>query len=465
MDAAPSTYRDAANGDSTGEAPPRAGALSAIEAAPTQPDTAPAAKAAPIQIALVLLGVVAFLYFARPVVLPIFLACVAGMALKPLIRWLSYGHIPPAISAAVVLCLLAAAIGIGFFQLGRPAMTWMNDAPAHMAELRQRVQRMFPRVARFSQAADAVNNLGAAEEEQKKVTTVELKTSRVPSTFINWTGTFLAGVGETLVLLYLLLASGDLFLQKLVHVMPTFREKKSAVEISHEIQQNISNYLFSVSLINIGLGVVVSGGLYWLGVPNAVMWGMLVAILNFVPYFGPVAGIILLAAVGLLTFDTLWKGLLPPAWYLLLHLLEANFITPVLLGRRFTLNPVVIFVSLIFWTWLWGVPGALLSVPILVSIKVICDRVPSMSRVSELLTSESNSIFDNLNHTQALLPYAAAVGSVAATCVIERAPHPHSGYRAAVTRVEPQDLAKFEGEGGREARELGRPHPEEPGAQ
>ena len=98
------------------------------------------------------------------------------------------------------------------------------------------------------------------------------------------------------------------------------------------------------------------------------------------------AGVILLAAVGLITFDTLWQGLLPPAWYLLLHLLEANLITPVLLGRRFTINPVVIFVSLIFWTWLWGVPGALLSVPILVSIKVVCDRVPAMSPVSELFS-------------------------------------------------------------------------------
>jgi len=192
------------------------------------------------------------------------------------------------------------------------------------------------------------------------------------------------GLGETLVLVYLLLASGDLFLQKLVRVMPTLSDKKRAVEISHEIQQNISNYLFSVSLINVGLGLVVSGGLYFMGVPNAVMWGMLVAVLNFVPYFGPVAGVILLATVGLLTFDTLWQGLLPAAWYLLLHLLEANLITPVLLGRRFTLNPVVIFVSLIFWTWLWGVPGALLSVPILVSIKVISDRVPAMSPVSEL---------------------------------------------------------------------------------
>src|ERR1017187_7739722 len=351
MEADPPTRQNTANGDPTAAALAGANALSATEASPAEPKTAAAAKATRMQIALVVLGVVAFLYFARPVVLPIFLACVGGMTLKPLIRWLSQWHIPPALSAAVVLSLLAVGVTIGFIQIERPA-------PA-----------------------------------------VELKTSRVP-TFINWTGTFLAGLGESLVLLYLLLASGDLFLQKLVRVMPTMHDKKRAVDISHEIQQQISNYLLSVSLINLGLGIIVGGGLYWLGVPNAAMWGMMVALFNFIPYFGPVAGISLLAVVGLLTFDTVWKGLLPPAWYLLLHLLEANFITPVLLGRRFTLNPVVIFVSLIFWTWLWGMPGALLSVPILVSIKVICERFPSMSHVSELLTSESNSIFDNLKLLQ-----------------------------------------------------------------
>ncbi len=351
-----------------------------------EPIGAAVGKTVLMQIGMIVLGTIAFLYFARPVILPVFLACVAGMTLKPLIRWLSCCHIPPAISAAVVLGFLVSAVGIGFFQLGRPALTWMNEAPQHMTQLRQRVQKAFPRIARFNQAAAAVDNLGATEAEQQKAPTVELKTSRVPSTFINWTGTFLVGGGETLVLLYLLLASGDLFLQKLVRVMPTLRDKKRAVEISHEVQQNISNYLFSVSLINLGLGVVVSGGLYFMGVPNAAMWGILVAVLNFVPYFGPVAGVIVLGTVGLLTFDTLWKGLLPPAWYLLLHMLEANLITPVLLGRRFTLNPAVIFVSLIFWTWLWGVPGALLSVPILVSIKVVCDHVPAMSPASELLS-------------------------------------------------------------------------------
>ena len=336
------------------------------------------------------LGAIAFLYFARPVLLPVFLACMAGMTLRPLIRWLSKWRIPAALSAAIVLGLLMGAIGIGFFEMGRPALMWMNEAPQHMTELRHRVQKLFPRLVRFSQAAAAVNNLGATDEEkkeeQKKAPIMEIKETRGTSSILNWTGTVLVGLGETLVLLYLLLASGDLFLQKLVHVMPTLHDKKRAVEISHEIQQNISNYLFSVSLINLGLGIIASAGLYFLGVPNAAMWGMLVAILNFVPYFGPIVGVIFLAAVGLLSFDTLWQGLLPPGWYLLLHLLEANLITPVLLGRRFTLNPAVIFVSLIFWTWLWGVPGALLSVPVLVSVKVICDRVPTLSSVSELLT-------------------------------------------------------------------------------
>jgi predicted PurR-regulated permease PerM len=389
MDAATITRPIVTKNDSMAAAAPCVDPFS-VEPPPAERIAAKATKTTPVQIILMVLGTIAFLYFARPLVLPVVLACVAGMTLKPLIRWSSCCHIPPALSAAVVLCFLVAAVGVGFFQLGHPASMWINEAPQHMTELRQRVVKLFPRAARFGAAAAAVNDLGATDAEkaaeQMKTPTLEVKESRGTSSILNWTGTLLVGLGETLVLVYLLLASGDLFLQKLVRVMPTLSDKKRAVEISHEIQQNISNYLFSVSLINLGLGVVVSGGLYFMGVPNAAMWGILVAILNFVPYFGPVAGVILLAAVGLLAYDTLWQGLLPPAWYLLLHHLETNLITPVLLGRRFTLNPVVIFVSLIFWMWIWGVPGALLSVPILVSIKVVCDHVPAMSPVSELLS-------------------------------------------------------------------------------
>jgi len=339
-----------------------------------------------VQVSLLILATIAFFFFARSVVLPILLAAMAGTTLRPLIRTSQCFGVPPVVSAAAVLAVLAAVLGLGFFELGRPAVEWMNEAPEHMSELKRRVQRMVPGVARFSQAALAVNSLGAADPTAPTAAKpLELNASRMPSLF-NWTGTFLAGVGETFVLLYLVLASGDLFLQKLVRLMPRFRDKKRAVEISHEIQQNISHYLLSVSVINILLGVLVSAGLYWLQVPNPLMWGAVVTILNFVPYFGPLVGIMLIGIVGLLTFDTLWRGLLPSAWYLGLHFLEANFFTPMLLGRRFTINPVVIFVFLIFWTWLWGVPGALLSAPILVAIKAICDRLPTLAPVSELLS-------------------------------------------------------------------------------
>lgn len=341
------------------------------------------------QVILVVLGITAFLYFARPVMLPLFLACLVTMALKPVMNGLSYMRIPTVPSAAIVVVLLVATVSVGFVELGRPAIHWIDDAPDHITQLRGRVQKLLPTASSMGRAMDSVSDLGATEAEKKadrkKAPVVEIKDERGTSSILNWTGTVLAGLGEVLVLTYLLLASGDLFLHKFVHVMPTLRDKKRAVEISHEVQSNISNYLSSVLLINLGLGAVAAAGFFALGVPKAAMWGMLVALLNFVPYFGPVVVVVLLAAVGLLSFDALWQWLLPACWYLALHLLESNIVTPILLGRRFTLNPVAIFVSLIFWLWLWGIPGALISVPILVSIKAVCDRFPSASFVSELI--------------------------------------------------------------------------------
>src|ERR1041385_1012996 len=167
MDAATLTQTIAAKDDPAVEAASRADAPGA-EPPPADLIAAAVTKMTPVQIVLSLLGTVAFLYFARPVVLPVFLACVAAMALKPLIRWLSCCHIPPALSAAVVLCVLVSAIGIGFFQLGHPALAWVNEAPQHMTELRQRVQKILPSGARFSKAAAAVSNLGATEAEKKE---------------------------------------------------------------------------------------------------------------------------------------------------------------------------------------------------------------------------------------------------------------------------------------------------------
>jgi predicted PurR-regulated permease PerM len=338
---------------------------------------------------IVVLGVVALLFFGRPVILPLFLACLAAMALKPLMRGLSAVGLPPSPAAAIVCLVLLAGVTTGFVELGRPVMRWVDDAPQNIANLRTRFEKRFPNALRVGHALDAMSELGdnppAKKDGDKTVSTVEIREKRGTGSILNWTGTALAGLGETFVLIYLLLASGDMFMQKLVRVMPTLRDKKRAVEISHEVQLNISNYLFSVSLINTCLGGVAAAGFYFLGVPRAGMWGVLAAILNFVPYFGPVLVIGMLGIVGMTSFDTMPQCLMPACWYLILHLLESNFVTPILLGRRLTLNPVAIFVSIIFWFWLWGIPGALIAVPVLVSVKAACDRIPQASYISEII--------------------------------------------------------------------------------
>jgi len=341
-----------------------------------------------VQVMLLVLGSMAFLYFARPVVLPVVIAVMAATTLKPLIRGLAFLGLPTVPSAILVFTVLLAAAGVAFFEVGRPAIAWMDDAPEHMADLRTRAKRLFPNAERMTNAVNAVNQLAAPapkKDDRQKVETVEIHDQRGASSILNWTGTALAGLGEVLVLIYLVLSSGDMFMQKLVRIMPSLREKKRAVEVTREIQSNIAVYLFSVTGINVVLGTIAGIGFYFMGLPKPAMWGMLIALLNYVPYFGPVVGVMLVGAAGFLSFDTVGLALMPGAWFLLLHLVESNFVTPILLGRRFTLNPVAIFISLMFWFWLWGIPGALLSVPILVSIKSVCDRFPKAELVSEFI--------------------------------------------------------------------------------
>lgn len=339
---------------------------------------------------LAVLAIIAFLHLGRPFVLPIFLAAFLAMTVKPVMGWLGVIRIPAPVGAAVVLGCLVALAGFSFVRLSQPAVKWMNDAPVHLTQLRQRANSLFTFGPRLTEAATAVNNLVAAAPEKppatKSVTLVEVKEPTHNNAWMAWTSTFLQSAVETIILAYLLLAAGDRPLQKLVHVMPTLRDKIRAVDISHEIQRGISDYLFTLSLINLALGLLVATGLYFLGVPNAMMWGVGAMLLNYIPYFGPFVGIVLVGVVGVLTFPMLGKGLLPGLWYLTLHLAETNLVSPFTLGRRLRLNPVMIFISLMFWTWLWGIPGAWLSMPILVATKVVCDRIPSLSNVAELIS-------------------------------------------------------------------------------
>ncbi len=298
--------------------------------------------------------------------------------MQQLLRW----HIPRALGAALILGILLSAITVSFVELRQPATNWINNAPQNLAHLRERVEKLLP-TDKIKQAADVLNQTGVGEKGGK-APALELKSVADPGKAINWTAGFLAGLIEMVVLLYMFLVLGDAFMSKILNGGDP-QERKRVMTISNEVQQNISHYLFTVSIINFSLGIAVGLGLYFLGVPNAPLWALLAALLNYIPYFGPITGMIIVMIVNLVTFDTFPRIMLPAAWYLLLHLAEADFITPVLLGRHFTISPLVVFASLLFGIWLWGVLGALLCVPILISLKVLCERVPALTFANRFL--------------------------------------------------------------------------------
>ncbi|MGB5057019.1 MAG: AI-2E family transporter, partial [Nitrospirales bacterium] len=203
---------------------------------------------------------------------------------------------------------------------------------------------------------------------------------------IGWTTEFILGLVSTMILLYFFLASGDLFLEKLVKVLPRFSDKRRAVEIVRGIEGNISSYLVTVTSVNVGLALVTSLAMYLLGMPNSYLWGAMAGILNFIPYVGSIIGLGAVTLAATITFEHMNMVALVSGTYLFLTAIEGNFITPHLLGRKLTLNPVIILVSVLFWGWLWGAVGALLAVPFVASLKIICDQIEPLNSIGEFLS-------------------------------------------------------------------------------
>ena len=152
-----------------------------------------------------------------------------------------------------------------------------------------------------------------------------------------------------------------------------------------EIESSISTYLLTAASINVTEGIVVGGIMYLWGMPNPALWGALVVLLEFVPYLGALAMVVILSIAALTTFDSVGHAVLIPASFLLVNLIQGNFVSPILLGHRLALNPVALFIGLAFWFWIWGIPGAFIAVPILATFKIFCDHIESMASVGEFL--------------------------------------------------------------------------------
>jgi predicted PurR-regulated permease PerM len=197
----------------------------------------------------------------------------------------------------------------------------------------------------------------------------------------------LAKLALTLILVLFILASGDLFYEKLVRVMPTLSDKKRAVRIFRDVEFEVSRYFLTVAMINAGFGLAVGTTLALFGWATPVVWGLAAALLNFIPYVGGLVAVLIMALVGMVAFDSITFALLGPAIYIGLNVIESNFVTPLIVGRRLELNPVVILLAVTFWGWLWGIAGILIAVPFLVVVKVFADHVEGMRPVGEFLSA------------------------------------------------------------------------------
>jgi predicted PurR-regulated permease PerM len=343
---------------------------------------------------LLLLGIFGLLmlytlYFTSALVLPIIAAFVLSLMLQPGMRALARLHVPSVVAALLMIIIFFGGLTALGYSLSGPASDWIAKFPEGLARVEKRLSFLEAAVSKIQETGSKVEQLAQTASPASEPVTI--KGPGLTGFLLSGTLSSAIGILTTLLLLYFLLSSGDIFLRRLVEVLPRLADKKQAVFIAREIESAISRYLFTVTLMNAGVGVLTGLAAYFCGLYDPVLWGTLAFLLNYVPILGPLFGVAILFMAGLVNFDSTFQALLPAGIYLAIHIIEGETITPMLLARRFTLNPVLIIVSLVFWYWMWGVVGALLAVPLLGTFKIICDRVEPLMAIGHFIGTEAKA--------------------------------------------------------------------------
>jgi predicted PurR-regulated permease PerM len=324
--------------------------------------------------------------YARAFLMPVVMALLLSLVFTPVRRTMERGGLPPGVGAFLIVGTLVVALVAGIGALATPVSGWIERAPLIGTQLEWKLRDLRGATESVRDVAEQVDKLTAGEEDpavQRVVVedggNVALMALTVPAV--------LAQIAFTLVLLFFLLASGEMFYEKIVNVMPTFRDKRTAIRIARDIEGKLSQYLFTITLINAGLGVAVGVTMWALGMPNPLLFGVTAFFLNYVPFLGAVIGVAISTVVAILTFPTLGQGLLVGAVYFLLTSIEGQFVTPWFVGRRLQLNTVVVFLSVTLFAWLWSIVGMLVATPLLVMIRTFCEHIPSLQPLGTFLSA------------------------------------------------------------------------------
>jgi predicted PurR-regulated permease PerM len=291
-------------------------------------------------------------------------------------------HLPRMLAALLlILALFGTIVGLGTAISG-PAAAWAAKLPKGIPQLQERLSFMREPIDTLQRFLHQVENFGETEPSNAGAS---VRGPTLLTKLFTGARNFASGLFTTVLFLFFLLMSGDIFLHRLVEIMPRFSSKRQVVEISQQIESDISAYLVTITIMNAAVGIAMALTMWLTGVGDPILWGTVAFLLNYVPILGTALGVLIFLLAGLLTIDTLWQALLPAGLYLVFHLIEGETVTPMLLARRFTLNPVLVIIALVFWFWMWGIPGAILSVPMLAITKIVCDRLRPLAAFGHFL--------------------------------------------------------------------------------
>jgi predicted PurR-regulated permease PerM len=331
---------------------------------------------------LLALAALAASYAAAEIVLPILLAFVLNLVFRPVLRLLLRARLPQVLAALIIVLSLVALFVAAATLLSGPISNWIGKLPETLPRIEQRLNFMSRPIKSLQGALEHVQGLaaGGAGAQQGAAQGTPLAQKVLAQVW-----TVAAGAFTTLVALFFILVSGETFLRRLVEILPRFKNKRQVVDISQEIENDLSVYLGTITMMNAAVGIATGIVAALCGLGDPLLWGILAFLLNYVPILGPTAGVITFFIAGLVTLDPLWLAFVPAGLYLLIHVAEGETITPMLLARRFTVNPVLVMIGVFFWYWMWGVVGAILATPLLAITKIICDRIEPLQPVGHFI--------------------------------------------------------------------------------
>lgn len=336
-------------------------------------------------IGIFLLTLTAGLAYARAFLMPVVLAFLLALVFSPVRRFLERRGIGSGLAAMLITGSLLALLVAGVLSLAAPVGDWMADAPRIRQQIELKLEGLSGRAQEVREVAEQVEELAEGVTEPG-VQEVVVQQPGIATSLALVAPAVLAQMVFTLVLLFFLLASGDMFYEKVVHVMPTLRDKLLAVRIARDIERKLSRYLFTITLINAALGAAIGVAMWALGMPNPLLIGVIGFLLNYIPYVGSMMGIAIAVVVGLANLATLGDAVVAGAVYFALTAIEGQFITPYFVGRSLRLNTVVVFLSVTLWAWLWSVVGMLVATPLLVTVRAFCEHIPSLRPLGDFLS-------------------------------------------------------------------------------